>query len=514
MKIKFFWFTIFLSFGPQSACLAQGLNHTFLLGYDIGLFDTNVTSTKARLNFTSGSVNIIPETRKMAFLSTQGTISDQNGNLLISSNGCWIANASGDTMLNGTGLNPGTFTDDWDDPVSGLPIPNGNLILPFPGDSSKYILFHQTANYNANLRSTELYYSIIDMNLDSGLGGVILKNQIAIQNIFSWGIAACKHANGRDWWIVILRDNTYKIKKILLTQDGIASITTQTLDSLGPVPSQMVSVCTFSPDGTKFAYTYGTAGPNSYHDVRIFNFDRCTGEFTTLGFVPFYNDNSPGFGLSFSSTSKFLYHSSFHSIYQLNTDTTDIAASIDTVALNDGYYSPYPPFQTDFAFMYLAANGKIYLSSGNGVIDLHYINYPDSAGLACDVQMHSLHLPCFSARGSVNHPNYYLGPVIGSVCDSLVHVGINEDKRHDFHFSVSPNPVSDGFLKIIYLLPQNQTGFFEIFDISGRMVNKMNLPPWSTLQQIDISNLKPGMYNAIITSASHKESKKIVILPN
>ncbi len=46
---------------------------------------------------------------------------------------------------------------------------HGNVVLPFPGDTSKYILFHQTA---LNLNYSELYYSIIDMTLDGGLSGV------------------------------------------------------------------------------------------------------------------------------------------------------------------------------------------------------------------------------------------------------------------------------------------------------------------------------------------------------
>src|SRR5215213_3330843 len=86
--------------------LSQGMNHNFLMGYDIALFDTNVTSTKARLLIDSNSINILPESRKMAFRATQSNISDQNGNLLMVTNGCWIANSTGDTMLNGSGLNP------------------------------------------------------------------------------------------------------------------------------------------------------------------------------------------------------------------------------------------------------------------------------------------------------------------------------------------------------------------------------------------------------------------------
>jgi hypothetical protein len=58
-------------------------------------------------------------------------------------------------------------------------------------------------------------------------------------------------------------------------------------------------------------------------------------------------------------------------------------------------------------------------SSGNSVIDIHYIDNPDSGGMACNVMQHALHLPCYSARGNVNHPNYYLGRLQGSPCDTL-----------------------------------------------------------------------------------------------
>ena len=485
---------------------SQGLNHTFLLGYDVGLFDTNVTSTKARLNFDSTSVSIIPESRKMAFDATQGNISDQNGNLLMSSNGCWIANASGDTMMNGNDLNPGIFALNWCTNTNGYPIPHGNLFLPYPGDSNKYILFHQSADIN--LFSKELYYTVIDMSLDSGLGGVTLKNQVAFQDTLSWGITACKHANGRDWWIVALKDNSNIIYKLLLTPNGIDTIISQVLN----VPFAWLNAGepTFSPDGNKFAYTFLVGGPNGYHNVRLFHFDRCTGNLSDTTFIPFV-DASTGWGLAFSSDSKYLYHSSFQTIYQINTDTMDILASIDTVAFNDGYYSPYPPFQTNFCYMYLAADGKIYITPGNGVIDLHYINYPDSAGLACDVHLHDLHLPCFSFRGNVNHPNYYLGPVIGSTCDSLVHVGINEMNGFDFHFSISPNP-SNGSLKIIYLMPQNKSGVFEIYDFLGKKVYSLVLPPWSSLQYITLPKIGNGLYSAVITSGGNRVAKKLVFM--
>jgi hypothetical protein len=100
---------------------SQGLNHQWLLGY--GTFtDTFTTSQKARLLFDTATVTVVPETRKMKFRGAQANIADENGNLLFVSNGIWIADATNDTMLNGGGLNPGTFATAWQ-----------NRGMPFPG---------------------------------------------------------------------------------------------------------------------------------------------------------------------------------------------------------------------------------------------------------------------------------------------------------------------------------------------------------------------------------------------
>jgi hypothetical protein len=164
---------------------SQGFNHAWLLGYDY-----LPNSPKARINFLLNSDTLITEQRKIPIGSaTEGNISDRNGNFLMASNGIWIANSTGDTMLNGAGLNPSQFTSIWYD---GLPLPNGNIFLPWPGDSTKYVLIHQTVNNSATLESTKLYYSIIDMNLDNGLGGVVQKNSVLISDTIGWGIGACK----------------------------------------------------------------------------------------------------------------------------------------------------------------------------------------------------------------------------------------------------------------------------------------------------------------------------------
>ena len=204
-------------------CLPQGYNSTWLLGYQ----------AKNRMTFTDSSYLITPELRKIPFEDTQGNISDENGNILMSSNGIFIANATGDTMQQGGGLNPNSYTDDWIQ--WGLPLLYANLFLPMPDDTNKYILFHLTGNYNSPslIMPTEIYYSIADMSYNGGLGKVISKNNIALTGIFGGSLAACKHGNGRDWWVIALSDSANYIYKFLITPDTIQYVGSQFLNVQG-----------------------------------------------------------------------------------------------------------------------------------------------------------------------------------------------------------------------------------------------------------------------------------------
>jgi PKD repeat protein len=55
----------------------------------------------------------------------------------------------------------------------------------------------------------------------------------------------------------------------------------------------------------------------------------------------------------------------------------------------------------------------------NGVAYLHVINEPDSLGLACEVCQHCVELPSVNSFSMPNFPNYRLGHLEGSPCDTL-----------------------------------------------------------------------------------------------
>jgi len=479
----------------KTTAFSQGRNSIFFLG----------DQAKARMSFTGTSYSIQTETRTIPFMDTQGNIADENGNILMSSNGVFIADAIGDTMVNGDSLNPNSFTDDFKQ--YGLPMPYANLFLPMPDDSNKYVLFHQVLDYTtANVPN--IFYTTVDITLNGGLGAVISKNNIIATNAFGVGMAACKNANGRDWWVVALSFDATLAHTFLVTPNAVQYMGSQNLQIAG-FPLGFGGQPTFSPDGEKFAFSCSNIVGMSYQSkVQLFDFDRCSGVFS-LDTVIDFTDGNISFATAFSPNSKYLYFGTIENLYQINTDTSDIGATFQLVATNDVFPSSVPPFYTNFYLMYLAANGKIYISSTSSVEHLHEINYPDSAGVACGVQLHNVFTDCYFI-GVPNHPNYYLGCDTTSGCPCLSPTGIKDLSEHDFKFKISPNP-SNGSFKIIYLLPQNKSGTLQIFDINGKQVYKQNLPPWSTMQYITLPKLANGIYNCTITSNNERVHKKLVV---
>ena len=134
-------------------------------------------------------------------------ISDKNGNLRFYTNGKDVWNRNHERMPNGFGLN-------------GSQILNQNsIIVPFPESSSIYYLFTINAYYD----SVGLNYSIVNMNLEGGLGDIEVKNQFMYAG-FIEKITAAKHCNGDDIWIVA-HDHLDYYYSFLIKPEGLLSDT-------------------------------------------------------------------------------------------------------------------------------------------------------------------------------------------------------------------------------------------------------------------------------------------------
>jgi hypothetical protein len=486
-----------LVFG-QCAEAQQGLNNLWLGGFED---ESPPPWGGVDLNFLTGNMVISTATRTIDFKRTNANITECEGNLLFSTNGAYLANALGDTLLNGTGLNPSAYTSIFPE---GLHISQACLILPKPEATGIYCLVHSTIDEQPTSLAHYLYLTIIDMSLDGGLGGVVIKNQVLISDTLNVGkITAVRHANGRDWWVVCHKVNTNIFYRLLLTPAGVSLDGTQ---SIGVIRPRDVGQVCYSPDGSKFAYYWGQFD----QDLEIFDFDRCTGLFSDPVQILISDANTMG-GVAFSPNGRYLYVSSVEDVYQYDTEAPDIAASMVHIAEWDGFYSPFPPFATLFDIAQLAPDGKVYISTGNGTQHLHVIHNPDEPGVACNMEQHSLELPRYFMNSLPNHPNYHLGPIDGSVCDSLgITVNVSEASLQD-RVRVQPNP-SNGAFGINY--PAHaQPGLLEVLDATGRVAYQHRLSAWSTVHQVDLAGQPAGMYHCRLSWGTRSTSVRVILQP-
>jgi hypothetical protein len=268
---------------------------------------------------------------------------------------------------------------------------------------------------------------------------------------------------------------------LLLTPEGITVDGTQ---AIGVVrPPDMGQVC-FSQDGSKFAYYWFET------KLEVFDFDRCSGLFSSPVFATV--QDTSGTGVALSPNGRFVYVATIDEVYQFDTEAPDIQASMVHIATWDGFYSPSPPFATMFEYMQLAPDGKIYISTGNGTFHLHVIHEPDQPGLACDLEQHGLELPTYYSSSLPNHPNYHLGALVGSPCDTLgLSVGVPESPAKT-SMQVYPNP-SNGHFTLNYPA-QPEAGLLEVLDTQGRLVGQRRLPAWSQVHTVVLEHVQAGLY--------------------
>ena len=239
----------------------------------------------AALDFNSGSPVSISGSAMNA-VEGSSSISDISGNLLFYTDGIKVWNNTHIQMPNGFGL-----FGHWSSPQSAL-------IVPIPGSSNVFYIF--TVDYNFG--SNGLRYSIVDMNLQGGLGDVTAKNVLLSNNVYE-KLSGIRHSNGIDVWIIYHHHSTDRMHANLLTSSGINS--TSVISNLGPIISNEIAYTTGwikgSPDGCKVAM--GAWWKNSF---LLMDFNNETGTFSNL--INIQSSNYPdAYGVEFSPDGKLLY---------------------------------------------------------------------------------------------------------------------------------------------------------------------------------------------------------------
>jgi hypothetical protein len=449
------------------------------------------TGISYKINFESSNIiNTYLDTfYSPYFTKGNSNICDTNGNLILCSDGYNVYDSNANYIDGGDTLIPNDFyihEDGWS------LYSQSSIFLPM--DSDLYYFITPTFSdsqftdclANNNCYFDLLLYNVIDMKANGGAGKVVKRMQPLMEHamLSKTRMMACRHANGKDWWLLKQSEFGNTVFKFLFTQDSIYNYGSQTFN--GPAWGSgwdLRGQSMISQDGSKYASTVD--GIPSTGEVFVADFDRCYGILSNekIIYTPELNYHDPNdttlkqktsVGVAFSPNGKLLYVMSPHNLlqYDLDDNTWYHVAGLDT---------SFQKFQ-DYSSSYLGPDGKLYIGNHGGLSkQMSVINNPDVKGAGCNFCPRCLRLDSVFWYGGVGTPpcmpNYGLG---AQVCWPL------ESQQYEVgseQVVVYPNP-SNSKLRI----KNGELKMKELYNSVGQIVlsTKENV--------IDVSGLVKGVY--------------------
>ena len=339
------------------------------------------------------------------------SISDKiTGNILFYTDGSTVWNKNHQIMLNGAGLKGHNSAY------------QSGVIVPRPGWPNRYYLF--TADYIGSLKG--YYYNEIDMMLDDGLGGIIpSQKNLLLYTPNTEKIAAVKHCNGIDYWLITHKAKSSDFYIYLITQDGLSAPIIQSTGSyIDNKPSCWASAGGIvASQNSKLVAHSIPACPNTAINskIEIFDFDNATGN---LSFKYLLDTVGTLGGLAFSPSGNYFYSNSvFGNDYKLYQFDLQAGSS---QAIKNSLYVVADAFPNYFGALQISPNGDIYVAeitaSATPYPFLSIIHNPNMPEATCDFEHNAINLapnqslvglPTFIANANYNPP---IGQVIDTLC--------------------------------------------------------------------------------------------------
>jgi hypothetical protein len=393
------------------------------------------------------TANPVPFTTFENGRGSSASIADTAGNLLfyaytregVSGNTTRVKDRTNQLMPNGTNI----VGEGWYEELT---------IIPMPGDSNKYYLF---SGGTTGSSQAGVYYSVIDMTLNGGLGAVTLRNIQLVNQKICWCIKAVKHGNGRDWWVLARNGELDSARNLfyefLITPLGVSG---PIMINSGTVELTNVYSFSFSKSGTKMV--------GVDRAFEIFNFNRCTGQLEFIQLIDYANPEQY-IAAEFSPNERYIYTSGNvpTSLIQYDLSAADILSSGDTLFFTNsnigGWVRPGPDNKIYFTCASVNCIPWPYQCYDTINNNLSVINYPDSGGAACNFQPFSFNLGLGRTYWGLPNNPYYDMPAIAP-CDTIT-TYIND----------GPSPIVHGQLFVFYHSGW-QTAFINAKELRGKKV--------------------------------------------
>lgn len=346
-------YVLFFLFVYSSNCNAQGKEaNVWYFGWGAGI------------DFNQGTPPVALTNSQMYIMTgaTAGSasIADSNGNLLFYSDGENIWNKEHQFMLNGQYIGNNST--------------QGAMIIPMPGSSHIYYFFNY--KWDPNAGEYIFQYSIIDMTLDNGLGGVV-ENQkgLFLCSNPSFHISAVKNQSTNDIWVLTHGYNNDKYYAFMITEDSLNTI--PIISFAGSVFQSVTGYMKISPNGEKVAAA-NAGGADTFFE--ILGFDSNTGFVDDTNMVHLGGDCR---AVDFSPDNTKFY-AIFNYTYQFNLEAGSPNQILASQVQITNESAPDGALQT-------GPDGKIYCSLGTDY-HLSVINEPNELGLACNFEFNAIYL--------------------------------------------------------------------------------------------------------------------------
>lgn len=306
------------------------------------------------------------------------SIADDNGLLQFYTNGLDVWDRNHQLMPNGAGIMQ---------TLPGYSVSTSTqqaAIIRFPGNTNRYYVFSLN-----DVESRVLYYSVVDMTLNGGLGDVVPgMKTIPLDSMLTEKMSVVA-GNNCDVWLMVRALGPAQYRAYPVSAAGIGAPVVSNIGSGGTVMSYAQGYLVFSPDRSRMAVA-------ALQRVELFNFDATTGIVSGMQVLPSANQPFPDsyYGLCFSPDNSKLYTASITG----GTDQFDISLPT-TAAIIASRVELDNTISSD---MRLAVDGKIYLPQ-LGTANVRRIEFPNLAGTACQFNSNALTLDTISFYGL---PNY------------------------------------------------------------------------------------------------------------
>ncbi len=161
------------------------------------------------------------------FHSGNSNICDTNGNLILCSDGYNVYDSNANYIDGGDTLVP-ILRYNY---RGGSSIESQSSIF-LPMDSDKYYFitpamsdprFIDCHNNGGSCYFDLLLYNVIDMKANAGAGKVVKRMQPLMENaeLRKTQMMACRHGNGKDWWLLKQEGDNANVHTFLFTQDSV-----------------------------------------------------------------------------------------------------------------------------------------------------------------------------------------------------------------------------------------------------------------------------------------------------